>query len=306
MAGGITLHRSLAALAVVYAWAMGAAAAPTSAEQERPKIIPPLRHPDFSGRLIGVSGGRVDLQLDRSDGQDQLIFQARKLPEVCESETSGAVLQLEARRVDRRGRFEEVSAGGGGQSLDVDFNLVRGRIAGKNASGFVFTMGDLFDPRGSGDNRDECWTDGKVRWRAHRVRHKRAERLRRALTMAGRSDGRAYDGHLTDQRPSTVRLSVDGPRAVFRVRSRIDCDRRDRVLSIDPIEARVDRGGRFESSSFTQDDKTKNRSFVWVRGRVTSRGASGKFAYFEDPWDPNGTPNRQECGTTPIAHWRAQ
>lgn len=160
-------------------------------------------------------------------------------------------------------------------------------------------------------NANDCWSDGVVRWRARKIRHARGLTFdRQAEPPRPRSlePGR-YEGEI----PSYGKVSFEvreraGRRIVsFETRLELYCESIYRMTKLGPFKARLHGSGRFDRPIFLQHNRSKHRFFTWITGRIRPSGeATGRFAHFDDPWDPEGRPNVDECVTPRELPWRAE
>ena len=267
----------------------------------------PLRKADYVGQLIGEGGGRVSIRITGPKNQRGLFFQARDYPQICEDGTQAASTLLTAPPVNNRGEFEAISVTRLGEigTSGASFLLAEGMISGKRARGTFFALSD------------DCWTDGIVGWRAHKVPSndspapRQGERGRDARAPRVEvEDGDRYSGFLAGAPPklNRVRLEIDSEGArswvLFRGLIGLDCDGPRHAARIDQ-RIRLDAWGRFELAVYDQDRTSLDRTYDRITGSLRPDGrAVGDLAHYEDPWDPVGTENEPECGTSPPSGWK--
>jgi len=321
--GGLKPVRSLSALLLVGVTFAGAASTTETSGETRSRLLK-LPNPDYVGHVVGQPKVSVSVRVERKRrGGRRVVFEAENEPQVCENEIKKVTGPLGSRGLSRSGHFDalyiegpadsKVSSGG-----TATFSIAHGTLGRTRARGFLFSAHHPPDSSISESfNADECWTDGKLRWRAHRVRPGSPR------AAAGRETAQAEARRQREPTPSRppaarrhvhgaadpVRLrNVAGPddRIEVRARVRLHCDGGDRIEKLPTMVLPV-RGGRFERLVYHQDPFSKDRRFTWIRGKIgRGRRASGALAHFDDPWDPTGTSNRAECDTGPVIQWRAQ
>ena len=283
-----------------------AGVAETGVAGDGPKRAPELRNPDYVGHVVGKPHVRVAIRVERKRrGGQRVVFQAQDEPQVCETGIKRVTGPIGSRGLSRSGHFDALYTEGpadGGSG--IAFALAHGSLGDQHAEGFLFTA---FHPNDSGTqsyNADECWTDGKLRWRARRVDSEASER-RLAKGSARLADGA---GRKRSAAASFVKLRSIGradDRVEVRARFTVGCDDGKRRRELSPIVVPV-RGGRFERLLYHQT-RSKRRTFTWIRGKIGPQGrARGGFSRFEDPWDPPGTMNRPECVRGPVIQWRTR
>jgi hypothetical protein len=281
--------------------------------------------PDYRGRILGQSGGTVNIWTERRpSGRTEVDIEFVGLEQVCESGPRLGDFLLGTDDVTAERRFEALVAAGTELSLnDIDLNLAEGQLLPKGrARGYVFTYHDPFDPPGGEFNQDECATDGKVRWQARKVDHREQGKTLAGTSArrSGQAPGRAevasaskerYEGYLglRDDGSDFVSLDVEresgGGKVSFQTEFNLSCDSADRRLTLGPIRARLDRNGHFRQALYAETRSPRHRYFTWVRGDLLPGGkAKGVIAYVDDPWDPKGSVNESECGY-PLVTWKA-
>lgn len=267
----------------------------------------PLRKADYVGRLIGGGGGRVSIRITGPKNQRGLFFQARDYPFVCESRTLAVSTLLTARPLNGRGEFEAISVTRLGEigTSGASFSLAEGVISGKRARGTFFGL------------RDDCWTDGIVGWRAHKVPSNDSPAPNDGepgsdprVPDVEVEDGDRYSGFLAGAPPklNRVRLEIDskGERlwVLFRGLIGLDCNGPRHAARIDH-RIRLDRRGRFELALYDQDPASLDRTYDRITGSLRPDGrAVGELSHYEDPWDPEGDGDEPECGTSPPSGWK--
>ena len=282
--------------------------------------------PDYRGRILGQSGGTVNVWTERRpSGRTRVDVEFVDLEQVCESGTErlGDFL-MGAEDVTADRRFEALFAAGDELSLnDIELDLTEGQLLPKGrARGYVFTYFDPFDPPVGEVNADECATDGKVRWQARKVgqREQGGKLSGTSARRSGQAPGRAeaasaseehYDGYVgfRDDGSDSVSFDVEhgpgGDHVSFQAEFNLSCDSVDRRLTLGPIRARLDRDGHFRQALYAETRNPRHRYFTWIRGDLLPGGAAkGVIAYIDDPWDPKGTVNESECGY-PVVDWKA-
>ena len=283
--------------------------------------------PDYEGRLHGERGARIELRLERDpSGQRQVVVDARGIRDLCENGTRRTTLGVRTSDgIDRDGRFEALLSSDGDSTHNLEYLLARGRILeGGRARGILFSYFDPTDPPGAGPNRDECWTDGIVRWSAGRTTDQHPNPVRSTtqpkrltkgspgpVTAARRAVDR-YTGQLSgiSTQPNALTLEVTGPmnrrQVSFHADLPVSCEGEPRAESV-TLAARVRRDGRFEKAVFSQRRQPRGRFFSRVVGRLRASGrADGVFTYIDDPWDPASGPNEPECTVAPFEFWKAR
>lgn len=303
---GRHLGALLLASAIVLAIVSG-----TGAAGDDPKRAPELRNPDYVGHVVGMPGVRVAMRIERKRrGGQRVVFQVRDEAFVCEDGIERVTGLLGSRGLSSSGHFDALYTEGPADGTNVAFDLAHGMLGERRAHGFLFT---------AGFNGDECWTDGKLRWRARRVDG--SPRTTSHRPVRGEAPGAFKPGPPSGPPPGTngragraansVRLRAVGDgedRVEVRARVRLLCDGPDGIQELGlPRMVLPIRDGRFERLLYKQRRDSKRRTFTWIRGKVgAGGGATGALAHFDDPWDPEGTVNRPECHSGPLVHWRTR
>lgn len=286
------------------------------------KGTPMIRDPDYVGRVVGDPRARVLLALRRDErGRQQVRLQVRDMKDVCESKPRRLPAVTYRLAVQNDRRFRGISLVEPELSVrQLTFTLVAGRLLDEGlARGVIFELREPLDePAGTG-NADECWSDGLVEWKAHKVSDGSGGSAKRRSMASGRflradsvQAGR-YEGRVVQLPPGkgtldlTVRGQVERAQVDLETQVRVECDGPDRIEKLGPFRVPLSSDGRFERALFTQHRRSKHRFFTYIRGRVFPNGqAEGAFFHFDDPWDPPGTVNVAECGTPFKYVWTAQ
>lgn len=270
---------------------------------------PELRDPDYVGKLVGEPHGRVLMRIDRwPDGTPKLIFQAQHIRNICEDGNYEVTIAKFPDNVSRRGRWESLFDAGPADSFqNQEFSLMTGRfLRGGQAKGYIFRMTENFDPGSS--NADDCWSDGVVRWKARRVKDgTRAEFDRGPIRARPIEPGR-YEGEVPGHGKVSFELRKRDGRFVltFGARLELTCETSPRMKKLGPYKVRPYGRGHFDRPIFVQRERSKDRVFTWINGRVKPNGeATGRFVHFDDPWDPDGEANVDECVTPHVFEWQA-
>jgi len=283
--------------------------------------------PDYEGRLHGERGARIELRLERDpSGQRQVLVDARGIRDLCENGTRRTTLGVRTSDgIDRDGRFEALLSSGGDSTHNLEYLLARGRILeGGRARGILFSYFDPTDPPGAGPNRDECWTDGIVRWSARgttaqhpnpvssTAQPKRLTKGAPGPLTATRRAVERYSGQFSgiSTQPNALTLEVTGPmnrrQVSFHADLPVSCEGEPRAESV-TLAAQVRRAGRFDKAVFSQRRQPRRRVFSRAVGRLRASGrADGVFTYIDDPWDPASGPNEPECTVAPFEFWKAR
>jgi hypothetical protein len=288
------------------------------------KGVPMIGNPNYIGNVIGDPRARVLMRVGSDNHDRDVRVQFRNLRIVCESGSQRVTPVPYGSSLRRDRAFESVSLlepelG----STVLEFRLLKGRLLSRGrATGVIFDLNEVLDHPDGTRNADECWTDGVVRWKAHRVRDRGDPRSagrssspardRAARRPASVEPGR-YEGKVVQRPPGKGSLTLNVNRRKGRTRMslkttvRLGCDAPSRIDGLGPFRMPVRGDRRFDRTFFKRDRRATDRVFTWVKGWLSTNGkAKGVFFHFEDPWDPDGAKNRAECGTPFGYRWVAE